>query len=303
MNFENFRRNVRQNSGRWMMGVTFLLAIVLTLLLYSDDLSELSEIPTFTKAGVEFEDYVVRRGDFLWKIADAHDVPRLTLLTINEGHLRNLYEDRCTLLRERYRKRRTGGHYCNEKYSEYVHANSLKPGDVVRIPHFAPSTEIAQAIIDVPGQKLSVVIDATGSMNNDIDRKEVAIAYQQAIENAGREVISVWFYAFDDMENRPIIWTIKPDGSTDLFAGVRSQGSFEAVYRALRKAYERDNPDAIVLIGDEAGDDLAGHWGQMAKLPPVLAHCIKDQNVPRSCTKTFKRIASETGGTFRTSGI
>jgi|GEM_PF-6887597 len=237
---------------------------------------------TSTPAQKTMTPYKVKAGEYIIAIAQKLGVPWEAIVVANEKALAALAVARCGKLSESYTKRQgRKGHYCNALVvvggKPMMNANSLQPGDELRIPSVTAPEQIQQAIGDVKGDRIVVVIDDTGSMND--DRERVSSWYLQAVMNSGKQIVRVIMYA---------------DGFYREFdaGNVRFQASGD--YENTRAALERAKiykPDAIVLVSDEPGDDWDGF--RNLRLPPVIAHslaAVADENLAR--------VASETGGNF-----
>jgi hypothetical protein len=233
----------------------------------------------------------VRRGqNFQW-IAGQHKVSWEAMLLVNEGFLRTKYTEVCGDLSRNFRHRRNdrgthrgGLYYCNDRFVR-PYGNTLRPGWELVIPTNTAPTNIGQAIAEIRGNKVALVIDDTGSMND--DRQRVSEFYLAAINQYGKRLSGVWLYA---------------DGRVRKYeaGGVRflTEGGRENTFGALSEA-AKVRPDAIVLVTDEPGDDW--NWGEVRSLPPVVAHCLGDLGDGyRSCQSNLERLARETRGRYIT---
>lgn len=240
-----------------------------------------------TPAQQKFTPYIVRQGEFIIAIAKAQGVPWESIIVANERELAERASERCTKLSESYTKRAgRRGHYCNSLIfvagRPMVNANSLQPGDLLQIPSVTAPVAIQNAITNVKGNRIVVVIDDTGSMND--DRERVSSWYLQAVKNSGKQIVRVIMYA---------------DGLVrELDAGnvnFLSSGGMENTRSALERAASY-TPDAIVLLTDEPGDD----WNsfQDLRLPPVIAHSLDP-----SADANLIYVARLTGGSLLTSHV
>lgn len=235
---------------------------------------------------VPSHEYTVVRGDSLWLIGPREGVDYLQLAVFNRESLVEKYEERCTQLLDRYRNRHKRGWYCNDRRRD-AWANSLKPGDILRIPEPPPAlvtkevAQIAEVVREAP-EPIAIVVDDTGSMSED---RQTTMDWYLAIANAeGKKVEGVYLYADNSVER------VTPDGRVEL----RTTGSYENTYGALRQANET-HPRSILLITDEEGDDW--DWARVGELPPVYGHCLKDAYDNRYlCEDTLERLAKATGG-------
>jgi len=196
------------------------------------------------------EVHIVRSGEYLIKIAKGYQVPWQAMMLANEESLRALYEERCSKLRARYTKSTNRkGHYCNGTKS-HAWANSLKPGDKLRIPR----NEVPQTVSQVVGQmgtRVAIVIDDTGSMAD--DRKKVGELYAAAVAASRRSIVGVFLFADRGVRR------YNADATVSFFRN----GSYENAHGALVEA-AKSRPDTIVLISDEPGDDWV--WEDLPSL-------------------------------------
>lgn len=238
-----------------------------------------------------FATHTVKRGEFLIKIAQQANVPWQAVLLINEQDLLARADERCSKLPDRYTEGKTRrgktrrGYYCNEKRTykgrEIAHANSLLPGDIIRLPSAPSPATIADAVQHIAGKNVVIVIDDSGSMGD--TREQVGAWYAKEIEDAGKDITKVVLYADGQVR------TYEAGGVEFL-----TMGDFENTRNALTVA-KGYNPDAIVLISDEPGDDW-GNW-DLSGFPPIVAHSldtVADENL--------RRAASKTGGQFLGAG-
>lgn len=235
----------------------------------------------------KFTKYTVRRGDFIISIAQRLGVPWESIVVANEHELALHAAQRCDKLSPEYRKNpHRRGRYCNELVTigskPMVSANSLQPGDVLRIPSRTAPVSIQETINNVSGNKIAIVIDETGSMAGDDgedDRERVASWYLQAVKNAGKQIGKVVMFADGHVRE------LEAEG-----INFQIHGGFENTRHALEwaKSY---HPDAIVLITDEPGDDWHGFYN--LNLPPVIAHSLHPY-----ADASLQKVARLTGGTF-----
>ncbi len=263
--------------GAGVMGI-ILIALLALIVWPGDGAIEVDPAQTVSRT----EAHVVQSGEFLIKIANDHDVPWEAVAVVNETELARINAERCGLLNERYTKNtRRPGHYCNETVviggKPMVNLNSLKAGDVLQIP-FTTHPVVDAVIRDIPGQRIAIVIDDTGSMNN--DNALVSAWYMRATEELGKELTTVVLYA---------------NGHTREFTNVgkvdfRVSGDVENTRNALEVA-AASNPDAIVLVSDEPGDDWKGFW--FLDLPPVYSHSLEVE-----AHDNLRKVSKKTGGQF-----
>lgn len=224
--------------------------------------------------------HTVRKGEFLIGISNSYGVPWEGVMLLNETELARRAEERCGKLSKRY-THRTRGYYCNEtryfRGRPMASANSLQPGDVLQIPAQTTPQNVAAAIVAIPGERIAVVIDDTGSMDD--DRQRVGAWYTQAIRNSGKKIVRVILYADGRIREY--------DAGSVQF---QVNGNVENTRGALEYAAGLQ-PDAIVLISDEPGDD----WGNFRglRLPPVIAHSLNPY-----ADENLERVAQLTGGQF-----
>lgn len=225
----------------------------------------------------EIREHIVRRGEFLIAIAKSYHVPWEAVMLLNEHELQKRAEKRCGKLSERYTERKRG-YYCNTtrtfRGQSVVHANSLQPKDVIRIPSVASPREIEQAIQNVSGNR--IVIDDTGSMDD--DRQRVGAWYASAIQKSGKFIVKVILYADGSIREYSA-------GQVEFYTSGTRENTFAALERAA--SYR---PDTIVLISDEPGDDWPHSLG---RLPPIIAHSLDS-----SADRNLEWVARRTGGQF-----
>ncbi len=227
------------------------------------------------------------------------------LSRINEDVLAPAYLSRCKDIR---RNLLDDGYYCNDaKANENfpAWANTLNVGDEVYIiENLITTTSVTQpssglsgtitrdinvAIADITGKKIVLVVDVSGSMDDESDQAKVLELYGALLNTRLAGVVFYSQYAH---------FTSADELNTgDIFASwnrsLTGNSSDEHVMTALELA-RNSSADAIVLIADEPGVDTGG-WGfkrALRKLPPVTAHCLESIE----CSNVFKVIANETGG-------
>jgi hypothetical protein len=152
------------------------------------------------------------------------------------------------------------------------------------IPSNATTPEISEAIAKIPGNKIAVVIDDTGSMND--NRRKTAELYLAAINSQGKEIAGVFLYADGQVR--------KYEGGGVREIQFQTDGSRENTFQALQEAAKL-SPDAIVLVTDEEGDDW--DWSKTGNLPPVIAHCLPDQG-QCECRPTLMQVAEDSKGQY-----
>lgn len=237
----------------------------------------------------EMSEHVVRAGEYIISIAAWYGVPWESIVIINEETLLANTQTYCADKSDKYtHKRGRRGHFCNflvfdEKGKSLVHANTLMPGDVLRIPSQTAPKQIQGTINSVNGERIVVVIDETGSMAGDDgvdDRARVSAWYLQAIKNAEKQIVRVIMFAEGSLREL--------DASSMEF---HARGVYENTRHALEHAANKYKPDAIVLVTDEPGDDWA-NWKTL-HLPPVIAHSLS-----RLSDNQMRELASFTHGVF-----
>lgn len=266
----------------WSLGALGLLGVICILIAVSlsgcsldDDAPVLPELPE--------REYIVQRGDTLTKIAQREGVTVEALRLRNEPYLVQQFEDTCSRFDDSYRNNpNRKGLYCNERYRD-PYKNTLRAGWRLMIPSPEAPGSVMVTVGNIKGKDVVLVIDDSGSMADDVVR--VGAYYAQALEEHGKNLTAVVLYA--DRNAR-----LFRDGERVEFA---TTGSWENTFGALQKAAEED-PDAIILITDEYGDDW--DWDEVGGLPPVTAHCLPENGVFQ-CEDSLKRLVSETGGSYR----
>ncbi len=230
--------------------------------------------------------HIVQSGDFLQKIAKDYGYEYVSwedILLTNEAYLQGQYQATCGRKADSYRNDPArSGTYCNDLYNR-PYGNTLQSGWTLTIPAATAPAEVREAItaIAAPGDKVALVIDDTGSMDD--DTKTVARFYSAALQEHGNDIVGVWLYADGNVRRYRA-------GSVEY----RRTGDLENTYGALLEAAD-ESPDVIVLVTDEPGDDW--NWSEADDLPKVIAHCIED--VGRSlCGPNLRRLATLTGGQY-----
>jgi hypothetical protein len=224
--------------------------------------------------------HVVRRGDFLKNIAPRYEnVGWESILVRNEDFLKSMYERTCGDRRDRNLPGRRGL-FCNDRYNR-PYGNTLMPGWELVIPAADAPQEIVDVVRRTEGQKVALVIDDTGSMRD--DNRTVALYYDAALRDHGRDIVAVCLYADDDVR-------CVDAGNV----GFRTVGEVENTWGALQAAADY-NPDVIFLITDEAGDDWPRTW-LFKSLPPVVATCLDDGGF--QCEQTLGELVTEFGGEY-----
>jgi len=223
--------------------------------------------------------HVVQKGEFIRSIAPEHGVDPELIVLANHNLLSEKYDETCAGLSKSYRDRPgRKGLFCNDRYRR-PYANTLKPGWELCVPSGNVPLAIEKIVASMPGKKVALVIDDTGSMSD--DRRNVATFYHQALQRYGRQIVGIFLYA---------------DGGvtrvTDI-GEVNVQGDFENTFEALRTAVEEVGPDLIYLITDEPGDDWPSSLEGLG-FPTVVATCLPDQHGIFECEKPLKRLAAAT---------
>lgn len=256
--------------------------VVLGSLVTLVDLACTKEKPEPATQQVQYRTYVVQKGDFIIKIANQNNLPWESVMLLNEEELMRRANERCNQLPPKYTNNpRRRGYFCNEMLSyqgkQIVGANSLKPGDIIKLPKDAPPAQIAEVVGRIQGKNVVIVIDDTGSMQD--TRAQVANWYMREVAAHGKDIRRVILFA---------------DGQVREYdaAGVEfyTVGDIENTRAALERAADY-NPDAIILVSDEPGDD----WNnfEALKLPPVIAHSLDPIADPN-----LSRVAKLSGGEF-----
>ncbi len=229
--------------------------------------------------------HVVKRGEYIVAIAKQYGPPvgYEEMIARNEAWLRARYEHVYVKYSQRYRKgagRR--GHFCNDRLNR-PYANTLLPGDELVIPSPTAPHAIDNIVAQEVGASAVLVIDDTGSMNN--DRSIVAAWYATAMHSQGKAVKAVVLYSDGDVR------TYSADQALE---SRRTSGQYENTRAALETAAKL-KPETIVLVTDEPGDD----WNELPELtsPKVVAHCLPDEVDGRYyCEETLQRLARSTNG-------
>lgn len=220
----------------------------------------------------EPQQYAVVKGDNLHRIAERYGLWWEEILLANETYLQGQYDQVCGTLSEGYRTRRQG-YFCNDRFNR-PYGNTLKPGWMLSIPSETSTPEITRIVQNTVGSSIAIVIDDTGSMDD--DRQEAGELYLAAVRQAGKKLTGIWLYADGEVRRYR-------NGNVEF----RATGGFENTYGALKTAAE-SKPDTIILITDERGDDWPDDPSEM-HLPNVVVHClgydecggIKDLEGPR----------------------
>lgn len=237
----------------------------------------------------EMLEHVVRAGEYIISIATQYGVPWESVVLANEDKLLANTQTYCASKSDSYTHNRgRRGHFCNflvfdQKGQPLVHANTLMPGDVLKIPANTAPEQIQETVNAVYGKRIVVVIDETGSMAGDDgvdDRARVSAWYLQAIKKADKEIVRVVMFAEGSLREL--------DASAMEF---HARGGFENTRHALEHANSKFHPDAIVLVTDEPGDDWKS-WRTL-HLPPVIAHSLS-----RVSDQMMRELASFTHGQF-----
>lgn len=293
MNTQQIVERVKSNR-RGVIAVVVALIVIVGILLFRG-CSEDNVVPTPVNTSVPTQQaskppiivteqpvtphklYVVQKGDFLRKIADANGVGWEAVLLLNEELLKCKYEEVCTKLVHKPKSL-----FCNDAYKR-PYANTLSPGWELKIPTSVAPNGIAQAVAQIKGDRVALVIDDSGSIGN--DRQVVSEWYLAAFRQSGKKIIGVWLYSDGFVRHYNDAAEIE----------LRTVGSYENTYGALKTA-ALEKPDSIVLVTDEPGDDW-GTWSGVNSLPPVIGHCLQDP-MAHSCEANLKRLAAETHGQY-----
>lgn len=253
-------------------------------------------------AEVEVRPYTVRRGEALGTIAQQRSVDgtsSICLAALNEAVLSDGYVNRCKAVSVR-----AGRFYCNDALGNDnfpAWTNSLQPGDQIMVFATIPdqaneivasdtvSGEVAHdinvAVREITGSKVVVVIDGSGSMNNDSDRAAAAGLYSNLL---GDRVAAVVVFSEETaVITSPNADTFPNIGNTDV-----GYGQNEYVEKALRVAASLE-ADHIVLIGDEPDYDRNANY---IGLPSVTTHCLPNEGGQRECDANYRHIAVTTSG-------
>lgn len=234
-------------------------------------------------------EHTVQAGEYIISIATQYGVPWESVVLANENKLLANTQTYCASKSDSYTHNRgRRGHFCNflafdKNGKPLVHANTLMPGDVLKIPSNTAPEQIQETVNAISGERVVVVIDETGSMAGDDgvdDRSRVSAWYLQAIKNADKKIVKVIMFAEGSLREL--------DASAMEF---HARGGYENTRHALEHATNKYKPDAIVLVTDEPGDDWA-NW-QSLHLPPVIAHSLS-----RVSDQMMRELASFTHGQF-----
>jgi hypothetical protein len=234
-----------------------------------------------TSGNAPAKGYTVVRGDYINKIAERNSVNPEAVLLLNESYLKERYAEACAKVPESKRNDRSRkGLFCNETYNR-PWGNTLMAGWTIQIPLNTAPKEIQDAVGNISGKNIAIVIDDTGSMSE--DRQMAGQLYSAAVRTAGKNLTGIWLYADGKVRKYN-------DGQVEYL----TTGSLENTFSALKEA-ANDGPDAIVLITDEPGDDWK--WDEVKDLPPVIGHCIRDGGTYQ-CEQNLKKLAAETKGEY-----
>lgn len=230
--------------------------------------------------------HAVQRGDWLRNIAPRyHNVGWESILLRNEPYLQAKYEEVCGKLSSRYTNNpNRRGTFCNDRFNR-PYGNTLVPGWMLAIPSGEAPQQVQDAVLTSTGQKVVLVIDDTGSMND--DRTRVALFFDAALRKHGKDLIGVWLYADGHVRHYK-------EGSVLL----QTTGNVENTWNALKEA-AKSKPDTIVLITDEIGDDWPADLkkagtGWFTSMPPVVATCLP----PYECERTLNDLVNAFGGKY-----
>jgi len=251
-----------------------------------------SSTPAFKVTGTK---YVVQRGDYIDKIAAKLNVSPSEMVLVNRAMLQQKFDETCGKFSVSYTNNsRRDGLFCNERFKDPF-KNTLRAGWALDIPESqpqAPASAQVQTAVETHtkrGDKVSIVIDATGSMSE--DREIAAQLYMAALRKHGRNIQSVYLYRDGK------VWSLSSPDATTIREEVGNTGGEENTYEALLKA-TKDGSDAIILITDEPGDDWPWDRNQrLAHVQPVIATCLSDYG-QYGCETNLRRIATETGGQY-----
>ncbi|MBI4433634.1 hypothetical protein HY632_02595 [Candidatus Uhrbacteria bacterium] len=231
--------------------------------------------------------HVVKKDEFLRNIAPQYvNVGWEDVFLANMEFLQGEYDRVCSRKSSRYRnnpKRR--GTFCNDRYKR-PYANTLLPGWKLIVPLGKAPPEIDAVVGRTEGKRVALVVDTTGSMAN--DQRIVALFYSAALRKHGRQLTGVWLYGDGHVQR------LDPDG----FLRFSSYGGqLENTHGALKAATE-SQPDLIVLVTDEPGDDWVwpGPLSSMG-LPKVIATCLSEDG-DYLCEGNLQRLVKETGGEY-----
>jgi len=273
--------------------LVLVLATVFSLIACSNE-AELTPAPKTSATNVvapeatKYVDYTVVKGDFIVKIALDQGVGYEQVMLANEQMLKGAYPEICSVYSEKYRNRTRGnGHFCRDNLSDSW-ANTLVPGQVLKIPVAMPKVEVPEEVSKIVetipnGKRVAIVIDDTGSMDD--DQRIVGELWAGSLKAYGKSLVGVCLYADDEVRcysnNVPEFYV---------------RGDKENTFDALKKASDKTSADIIVLVTDEPGDDWEwNNWvaDDVSNLPPVMAHCLNF-----SCEENLNRVAKITGGKY-----
>lgn len=231
----------------------------------------------------EFIDHTIKPGEYIITVAAKYGVPWQSVVEANFAMLtdRARLDKLCGNLSAKYRRsagRR--GHFCNELVvvggQRMLGPNTLQVGEVIRVPTVMTPPEVQASVARIPGTRVVIVVDDTGSMQD--DHRTVMQWYIQAAQS--KNVVRVLTYA----DNHVRVY--------DNAGGVQFQtvGQIENTRAALERAMDF-NPDMIVLVTDEPGDDWRNF--KNLKLAPVIAHSLHPD-----ADGNLRTVARITGGNF-----
>lgn len=249
----------------------------------------------------EIKTHTVVRGDTLIGLGEQYGIPWEYIFTLNETLLAEKYPVTCKGFKKPGDKKY---YFCNDSLIKQP-AHTLKPGWVLELPQKvvtptpppAPELQVASLIAvsstpsettiqevveQVKTKKVAIVIDDTGSIEN--NRELIGRFYVQEIEKYQKgNVLGVYLYADEGVRK------CSPNDNIRF----ETNGMYENTYDALLTA-SQEKPDAIILITDEPGDDW--NWNAVKQLPPIYAHCITDEEDYNSCEKNLRLLSNTVPG-------
>lgn len=237
------------------------------------------------------DSYHVQRGDTLTSIARMHNMDVQDVILRNAEFLLDRYRAVCGTKSVQYTKSATRrGYFCNDN-RHTSHANTLLAGWKIELPTKEAAASIVEEVTKLPWRRVALVVDATGSMQGNI--QHVADHYRAALSRLGKHISGIWLFS----DGR--VWQVSQH---TFLSDYKPTGRIENTYSALLEA-SKSNPEGIVLITDEEGDDWPRDW-RLAHLPPVLAHCLQVQGSgPHLCEPTLTMLTRLVPGSRYVRGL
>lgn len=233
-------------------------------------------------------EYIVQKGDSIEGVARKFDLVPKELFKANE---KALQEAAATC-----RPSRRSGYFCNSRRANTTWsmiANTLPLGQKLTIPgggyvyggsiptiNPAMSAAVAEMIADPTKKRVAIIVDETGSMGG--NALALLRLYRETVRaHADKTITGVWLFR-DGQVRR-----VEPDAFE---AQYKPQGYVENTYASLLDA-QKSNPDILVLITDEPGDDWPADW-KLKLTSAVIAHCLPEggRKGEFSCRHTLKAL-------------